>query len=731
MSEQLGGGYPHDRTAPAGHPGWGPAGAGAPPPPPVRSGWRRPWLLGVAVCGLVLAVVAGTLLWWSARPEAAKDTDAERAPFYLAVYNLAQQPAAHYTGSAPDGATWDLTVTAGSEARGTISAAGRRTEVLTVDGKTYAKPPKDLLTDLPDGLSADTLDGKWVTGADRLTSTLSDVPRSPAALAARLWAGLDRTAGFPIAKSGEGGAATLTVTTPDGALSVSATAPYRVVKLTSARPTAPSSSSASSSSASSSSSSSGGLARTSLVSAAVHPAAVDRTVSGSQPGLGNVDFTPMSPEDVGKAYDDLIGQTKTLGSAVDLGIRFNFNQTGNLRCSESCTVNENVVTTTTAAPGARLTGTVNASMTAQVTVNGQSGGGCTQAATLPINGGGTMSCVAAGTAPIVQQIKAEKQREADAQARATRRPVRIPYTLNFQARVQISAMAFAKAEIAQKVKAQQAERGKAVENAKEDAGPNPDCSKDSFVAGTPVLMADARTEPIQRLRVGDRIANAAPRSGAVQQHTVSAVVVTDDDRDFVELTIAGPRGTGTVRSTAHHLFYDVTTARWTKAAALKRGDRVQTTGTAVATVREVRAYRAAVRTYNLSVDGVHTYYVLAGDTPVLVHNCAMKRDAKSLKGVKVPRQYQGLDTAHVRKNHFPGGSGVTPRKDMWPAQMTDARLAQIAQQAMRNNPKVIGYDPETQMIQAVAVVEGKMVQFQIPRGGGEMRSIYPLEPWSS
>ncbi|MFX0593820.1 hypothetical protein [Melissospora conviva] len=25
--------------------------------------------------------------------------------------------------------------------------------------------------------------------------------------------------------------------------------------------------------------------------------------------------------------------------------------------------------------------------------------------------------------------------------------------------------------------------------------------------------------------------------------------------------------------------------------------------------------------YNLTVEGIHTYYVLAGTTPVLVHNC--------------------------------------------------------------------------------------------------------------
>ncbi|MFE3648698.1 polymorphic toxin-type HINT domain-containing protein [Streptomyces sp. NPDC059152] len=718
MSEELGGGYPHDPMASAGHLGWGQAAVGPPPQPPKKSWWARPWVLAVGVCGLVLAIVAGTLLWRSARPESPEDTDGNRAPFYLAVYNLAREPAAHYTGSALDGTTWDLTVTDGSEARGTITVAGRRIAVLTVDGKTYVKPPKDMLTDLPSGVSADALEGKWVTGEERLTSTLANVPRSPAALAARLWAGLDKADDFPKADAAGGGAKkALSVTTPDGVLSVSAAPPYQVVRLASGG-------------ARTGSSSSGGPTRTALASAALRPTGVAHTVSAPQIGLGNVDFTPMSPDDVGKAYDDLIDQTKTLGGAVDLGIRFNFNQTGNLNCSESCTVTENVVTTTTAAPGAKLSGTVNASMTAQVSVNGQSGGGCTQSASLPINGGGTMSCLAAGTAPVVQRIKAEKQREADAQARATRRPVRIPYSLNFRAQVQITALAVAQAEIAQKVKTEQDRRNKAVEAAKENAGPNPDCAQDSFVAGTPVLMAGAGTEPIQNLRVGDRIGNSIPGSSAVQPHTVTAVVVTDTDRDFVELTIADPRGNGTVRSTAHHLFYDVTTSKWTKASALKPGDRVQTTGKSVATVRAVHAYRAAVRTYNLSVDGVHTYYVVAGDIPVLVHNCAMKRDAKSLKGVKAPRQYGGLDTAHVRDNHFPGGKGVTSQKDLWPANMTNTRLEQIAQQALGNNPRVVGYDPQTGMIQAVAKVQGKLVQFQIPRGGGIMRSIYPLQPWS-
>jgi hypothetical protein len=35
----------------------------------------------------------------------------------------------------------------------------------------------------------------------------------------------------------------------------------------------------------------------------------------------------------------------------------------------------------------------------------------------------------------------------------------------------------------------------------------------------------------------------------------------------------------------------------------------------------LHAYTAEMVTYNLTVDNLHTYYVLAGGVPVLVHNC--------------------------------------------------------------------------------------------------------------
>ncbi|MDI2131608.1 RHS repeat-associated core domain-containing protein [Yinghuangia seranimata] len=156
--------------------------------------------------------------------------------------------------------------------------------------------------------------------------------------------------------------------------------------------------------------------------------------------------------------------------------------------------------------------------------------------------------------------------------------------------------------------------------------PGRGCGPNSFVAGTPVLMADGTTKAIEQVRVGDEIANAEPGDGTPQHHTVTDVVVTDDDVAYVDLTVGSTADQGTVTTTAHHLFYDLTTGRWTEAEDLRIGDELQTPG-GRAKVLASRHYTTTVRTYNLTIDAVHTYFVVAGGVPVLVHNtgpCELK-----------------------------------------------------------------------------------------------------------
>jgi hypothetical protein len=196
----------------------------------------------------------------------------------------------------------------------------------------------------------------------------------------------------------------------------------------------------------------------------------------------------------------------------------------------------------------------------------------------------------------------------------------------------------------------------------------------SFTGSTPILMADGTTKPIDRVTVGDKIENSVPGQGANQTHTVQKVIVTTTDHDFVDITIApagsaatdsaahlAPAKTGrlkkaalsvaaaamaatgtfaptayaaqgdsaapdlvahgaTLTTTFHHPFYDQTQAAFVDAETLRVADTLQTpTGTAVVT--GLRLYHAIQTTYDLTIDGLHTYYVTAGTTPVLVHNC--------------------------------------------------------------------------------------------------------------
>ena len=50
------------------------------------------------------------------------------------------------------------------------------------------------------------------------------------------------------------------------------------------------------------------------------------------------------------------------------------------------------------------------------------------------------------------------------------------------------------------------------------------------------------------------------------------------------------------------------------------GDRLQTSRGATVTISALHDYTTSAVTYNLTIDALHTYYVEAGDTPVLVHN---------------------------------------------------------------------------------------------------------------
>ncbi|AYG78265.1 tRNA(Glu)-specific nuclease WapA [Streptomyces hundungensis] len=147
----------------------------------------------------------------------------------------------------------------------------------------------------------------------------------------------------------------------------------------------------------------------------------------------------------------------------------------------------------------------------------------------------------------------------------------------------------------------------------------------SFPAGTRVLMANGTTKTMEDLRVGDKVMATDPQTGETRPETVTATITTPDDKDFTDLALtndANPRGPpAKVTSTYHHPYWSETRHQWVDAGELHIGEQLRQPDGAMLTVTAARNYRYAVTTHNLTVDRLHTYYVLAGAAAVLVHNC--------------------------------------------------------------------------------------------------------------
>ncbi|MFD0568312.1 polymorphic toxin-type HINT domain-containing protein [Kitasatospora gansuensis] len=155
-------------------------------------------------------------------------------------------------------------------------------------------------------------------------------------------------------------------------------------------------------------------------------------------------------------------------------------------------------------------------------------------------------------------------------------------------------------------------------------GSKPGCN--SFQAGVLVLLADGTSKSIEQLTTADQVVATDPQTGDTAAKQVTATITTPDDKEFTDLTLtstAGPRAPPVaITSTQHHPYWDITTQRWTDAADLNPGDHLRAADGTELTVRTVTNYDTRAQTaYNLTVADLHTYYVLAGTTPVLVHNC--------------------------------------------------------------------------------------------------------------
>ncbi|WP_371660783.1 ricin-type beta-trefoil lectin domain protein [Streptomyces sp. NBC_00280] len=144
------------------------------------------------------------------------------------------------------------------------------------------------------------------------------------------------------------------------------------------------------------------------------------------------------------------------------------------------------------------------------------------------------------------------------------------------------------------------------------------CRANSFPGTTQVLMADGSRRPISQVDVGDLVMATDPASGRSLARQVTDTFRHDTQR-LVDITVAGG---GKLASTAGHKFY-VVDRGWTLVSDLRVGDRLRTPDGSVRAVTALldRSGLAPRTVYDLTVADLHTFFVLAGATPVLVHNC--------------------------------------------------------------------------------------------------------------
>ncbi|WP_203829438.1 polymorphic toxin-type HINT domain-containing protein [Actinoplanes palleronii] len=251
-----------------------------------------------------------------------------------------------------------------------------------------------------------------------------------------------------------------------------------------------------------------------------------------------------------------------------------------------------------------------------------------------------------------------------------------------------------------------------------------DACLNSFRPETRVVLGGGGTAPIASLRAGDLVLAGDTITGRPVPEPVTAVHV-HTDTELTDVTVAGGGPDAVVHTTGEHPFWDADARAWVDAEDLAEGTALRTPAGVTAEVAGVRSFTGSQDMYNLTVAGYHTYFVHAGDTAVLVHNCPMARSPNALKNVKLPKSLNGVDIPHVRENHVPGGAGVHSGKNLWPSTVTDDQITEVAASAFRSNPRVVGWDSGTRMIQAQARVNGKLYEFIINKDSGIMRTIYP------
>jgi RHS repeat-associated protein len=142
----------------------------------------------------------------------------------------------------------------------------------------------------------------------------------------------------------------------------------------------------------------------------------------------------------------------------------------------------------------------------------------------------------------------------------------------------------------------------------------------SFTADTKVLTAGGALVAISSLHKGEKVLATNVKTGKTTAETVAAVLVRHDT-DRYDLNVKTARATAVIGTTRSHLFWNQTTGRWVKAAALKHGSYLRTArGDAIMVLGGRDSKIRSGWMWDLTIPGDHDFYIQAASAVVLVHN---------------------------------------------------------------------------------------------------------------
>lgn len=178
-------------------------------------------------------------------------------------------------------------------------------------------------------------------------------------------------------------------------------------------------------------------------------------------------------------------------------------------------------------------------------------------------------------------------------------------------------------------------------------------------------MADGTTKAIKDVKIGDEVLATDPESGKTKPEKVTAEIKGVGLKHLVQVTVDvdGKQGskTASVTATDQHPFWVPELGEWLDATDLHASEWLSTGSGTRVQITAVKRWTASTATvHNLTVGELHTYYVVAGATPVLVHNCGIGRE---LIGDE--------DSTHILAGHrYPGAPG----KDAFPQDWSDDQI---------------------------------------------------------